>query len=149
MLDLLTPRYKLPLLAVGQAQKELFHNEAIILLDYLAQPVVQSLAANPETLSPGDGDAWIVGASATGEFLGHDGEIALWTGGGWRFILCWQGMSVLREDLQALAVLTENGWESQPNIIDPTGGNVIDIEARTAVASILSALRAGKLIADI
>ena len=40
MTDPITPRFGLPLLAPGQAAKELTHNEALSLLDLLVQPVV-------------------------------------------------------------------------------------------------------------
>lgn len=34
-----TPRWTLPLLAAGQAQKEMTHNEALSLLDLIVHPV--------------------------------------------------------------------------------------------------------------
>lgn len=38
-----TARLKLPFLVPGQAQKELFHNEALQIIDMLVQPVVASV----------------------------------------------------------------------------------------------------------
>ena len=43
-MTLQTDRLSLPLLAVAQAQKEATHNEALVLIDALVQPVVVSVA---------------------------------------------------------------------------------------------------------
>jgi hypothetical protein len=52
----------------------------------LWQEEILSLVSTPP-VSPTDGDRHIVGQSATGDWLGHDGEIATWdaTGSAWTF----------------------------------------------------------------
>ncbi len=100
-----TPRLGLPYLVAGQAQKEVTHNEALNLLDVLGQATAASRSSSAPPADPAEGDVHIVGAGATGDWSGHDGEIAAYYGG-WQFILpragwrCWvvdEG-AVLRHD---------------------------------------------------
>lgn len=46
-----TPRLALPMLQPGQAQKEMFHNEALALLDLATQAVVEAVGVDAP---PGD-----------------------------------------------------------------------------------------------
>ena len=64
-------------------------NDALQLLDALAQLTVESrtLTTPPATTSGDVGKRWIVAASATGDWAGHDGDIALCTAAGlWRYL---------------------------------------------------------------
>lgn len=159
-------RLGLPLLAAGQAQKEVTHNEALALADMLIQPVVQSVAPASVPATPAAGECWIVGSSATGAWSGHDGELACWTGGGWRFAAAFEGMRIWSLADGVFVHRTATAWDTGQEHVDalfvrgekvvgergaaianPTGGSVVDGEARTAVASILGALRAHGLIA--
>jgi Protein of unknown function (DUF2793) len=80
-----TDRLSLPLLVAGQAQKEVTHNEALTLIDFLAQPVVVAVAPVSVPAAPTLGQSWIVGAAPTGAWAGKAAHIASWTSGGWRF----------------------------------------------------------------
>ena len=68
-----TARFALPLLHAGQAQKELFHNEALVLADGLLQPCVEALGLDTPPPSPAPGQCWIVGDSPTGAWAGFGG----------------------------------------------------------------------------
>ncbi|MBX6328562.1 MAG: DUF2793 domain-containing protein [Pseudolabrys sp.] len=78
-----TPRFALPAIEAAQAQKHVTHNEALALIDALLQLCVESrtLAAPPE--APADGACYIPAAGASGAWSGWDGQIALFSGGGW------------------------------------------------------------------
>jgi len=161
-----TDRLALPLLAAGQAQKELSHNEALLLLDIGSQPVVESadLATPPST--PVAGQCWIVAPSATGDWTGKDGALAGWTAGGWRFLtpgVGWRAWVVdrgleMRFDGSAWidGNVRDDGYyvmgdrviaARQPAIADPGGGSTVDNEARATIAAVLAALRTHGLIA--
>lgn len=90
-----TPRYKLPLLAIGQAQKELFHNEALILLDFLIHPIVSAKHADlffadvNETVVFRNGD-WIYNGAIAGPVGGSTIDI--------------EGRQVIESMLEALRI---------------------------------------------
>jgi hypothetical protein len=154
-----TERLKLPYLAVAQAQKEMTHNEALALLDVAVQPVVQSVAPSTVPASPVAGQCWIVGPAPTGEWAGRPGALAAWTVGGWRFVAPFEGMTVWSVADGMNARRSGSGWivgqvavvklfvagqqvvgARCPAIAAPTGGAVVDIQARVAVVTMLDAL---------
>ncbi|MGJ3648028.1 DUF2793 domain-containing protein [Sphingomonas sp. GlSt437] len=162
-----TSRLALPLLQAGQAQKELYHNEALALLDLTVAAAVESVGLDSPPASPTFGQCWIIGDAPTGDWSGHANALAGWTEGGWRFVTPRAGLSAwstadavfCRFDGIRWAVgdvpirrLTAGGVQvvgsQQPGIESPTGGTVVDPEARTAIAAILAALRRHGLIAS-
>ncbi|HEY9092187.1 DUF2793 domain-containing protein [Parasphingorhabdus sp.] len=153
MTSLKTPRFGLPLLAVGQAHKELFHNDALLLLDFLINPVVQAVADDPDLLSPAEGDCWLVGTSPVSGWSGHAGEIAGWSAGGWHFIKPQKSMKILilsgDANEKGSAIYDGTGWQHIPQISAPTGGTTVDSEARLAIDSILGLFRTLRILPEI
>ena len=82
-----TPLIGLPLLEASQAQKHVTHNEALLLLDAVLHLAVISRVLAAPPASPGEGDRYLVAASATGAWLGHSGHIAFREAGSWRFAI--------------------------------------------------------------
>jgi hypothetical protein len=82
-----TPLIALPLLEAAQAQKHVTHNEALLAIDALLHLAVISRAINVPPATPADGDRYLVAAGATGEWLGHVGQIAYREAGSWRFAI--------------------------------------------------------------
>lgn len=78
-----TPRFALPVIEAAQAQKHVTHNEALALIDALIQLCVESrtLATPPDT--PTEGACYIPASGASGAWSGWEGQIALFSGGGW------------------------------------------------------------------
>lgn len=75
----------LPLLITqSQARKDLASNEIDIVLAAYRQ--VLSASETDPPASPSNGDAYIVAATATGVWAGHEDEIAYWFNGAWRFV---------------------------------------------------------------
>ena len=74
-------RLRLPLLIPGQGQKDITHNEALVSLDLLVQPVVQSRTTQqpPETVA--EGACWLVPEGAGGPGAGRRIRSPA---GGWR-----------------------------------------------------------------
>jgi len=81
-----TPRLNLPLIHSGQAQKEITHNEALVLLDILLNSVVQEIGIEvpPNTIEAGL--LFVIGINPEGEFANHQNEIALKLEHSWRFV---------------------------------------------------------------
>jgi hypothetical protein len=145
MSDWETANLKLPLLAAGQAQKEWTHNEALTLVDALLPRVVEGVADTPPE-APAAGACWIVGAGAAGDWAGQAGRLACWTQGGWRFVAVPEGWAVWRRDRRLCARFATEGWTVGDAIADPSGGTVVDGEARAALTAVLAALRAHGLV---
>ncbi len=161
-----TARLGLPLLHAGQAQKEMDHNEALLRLDLAVQPVVISIGRNDPPDAPETGECWVVGSDPVGAWAGRAHAVAGWTQGGWRFLTAIAGLSVSRRSDGMPARFDGNTWvagalqgsalflggvqvvsERCAAIADPNGGGMIDAEARTALVSVLAALRDHGLIA--
>lgn len=154
-----TPRFAIPLLIPGQAQKELYHNEALAVLDIALHAAVEGNPLTDPPASPASGRSWIVGAPASGSWAGKDGNLACWTDGGWRFVPPITGMAVwnktegywIRYDGTAwndgglnVAMLTIGGQQvvgaRQPAVPSPSGGATIDSEARAAIGALIATL---------
>lgn len=82
-----TPRLSLPLLAAGQAQKHVTHNDALIRLDGLIHLTVDSRTLAAPPASPTALSAYIVPAGGSGAFAGRTDQIALFEDGGWTFLV--------------------------------------------------------------
>lgn len=167
MNDQISARLGLPLLQVGQAQKELSHNEALTLLDFAVQPVVEAVGLNAPPQNPDPGTCWLVGSTPSGAWTGSPNAIAGWTSGGWRFLAARDGMTAWSRADATYVRFDGSRWrvgemagsrvlvagrpvvgEQQPAIAAATGGTVIDSEARTSLAAVLAALRSHGLIAS-
>jgi Protein of unknown function (DUF2793) len=149
MPDNLSARHQFPFLGTGQAQKEITHNEALVLIDALLHPSVQSeLPAPPAVIAEADnGKTWLIGTGASGAWAGKAGQIAHWTGGSWRYLAPQNGMRIWNIAFQVESHYINGQWAIMPAIAAPNGGTVIDIEARNAIASILQMLRTSGVIA--
>lgn len=160
-------RFALPFLQPGQAQKEMFHNEALAIVDAVLHPVVRTVGDDTPPLAPEQGQCWIIGAAPTGDWAGQGGRIAAWTAGGWRFAAPVSGMAAWLVDANVWALYDGSAWrvgllpatalhidgqqvvgEQQAAIVDPKGGSTVDDEARGAISTILGALRSHGLIAS-
>lgn len=79
------------------------------------QPPVDDLSVNTPPGSPSVGDRVIVGDSPTGDFVGHAGEIAQWSGSAWVFTTPREGSVVYVADetklYQQTATSTPWTWE--------------------------------------
>lgn len=149
MSDLLqSARWKLPLLAVGQMQKEVTHNEALALVDALIAPVVEASGVNDPPVAPLTGQSWLVGTAPTGAWIGAAQHLACWTSGGWRLIAPRAGQTVR---LAAGAVVRFDGsaWINPGNVAAPAGGPIVDNEARAAIAALIAELRLQGLLEQI
>ena len=111
-----TPKLHLPLIAAQQAQKHVTHNEALTTLDALVQASVKDRDLNAPPASPVEGDIYIVAASASGDWAGHEGELAEFRNGGWVFHAPREGWRVWVEDEDKLLAFDAAAW------VNVTGG---------------------------
>jgi len=160
-----TPRHRLPYIIAGQAQKELTHNEALALIDAVANASAVSIGLNTPPAAPVSGQCWITGSAPEGVWTGQAQALACWTEGGWRFVAPRPGMHVWVEDQQLRAVRDDSSWKvgdvrgqtfsvSGQQVVGargaavqtPSGGAVQDLEARTALSNLIARLVAHGLI---
>lgn len=134
-----TPRFSLPLLFAGQAQKEFFVNEAHVLIDVLMHMSVMGLASTPPS-TPAEGECWLVDATPVGEWAGHIDSIAFFAAGAWNFLNPVPGMRVFNIS-QGQYHLFDGTWNAAGAVAIPTGGATVDTEARQAIEGLLSALQ--------
>lgn len=160
-----TRRFELPFILPGQAQKELFHNEALVRIDLALHPAVEGAPAGEPPPGPAEGQCWIVAEPADGDWEGRAGQLAMWTEGGWRFVapapgtiawnkaaglpLLWDGAQ-WREGSLVCAGLIINGVQvvgaRQAAVPSPSGGTIIDAEARASINALTAALMSHGLI---
>lgn len=162
-----TARLALPLLQPGQAQKEMFHNEALTRIDLCLQGAIIANGENHPPADPQPGEAWIIGDTPDGDWAGRALQIAGWTTGGWRYVAPLAGMTLWfpaqkcfvqydghtwREGEVAARQLVIDGEKvvgtRQGAIADPSGGAVVDVEAREVIGAVLEALRQHGLVAS-
>ncbi|MFM9934755.1 MAG: DUF2793 domain-containing protein [Novosphingobium sp.] len=140
-----SPRFGLPLLFAGQSQKEITVNEAVLCADTLLHPAVEGLAATVPA-APSAGQCWIVGSGGTGVFAGQTDRIAAWSEGGWRFLAPRDGLRAYDISASAHRIYAGGEWRLAAAPPAPSGGTVIDSQARTAIAAIIAALRNAGII---
>lgn len=158
-------RFALPLIMPGQAQKELFHNEALAAIDAALHAAVEGAPQAAPPAAPVEGQCWLVGPDATGAWTGRDGSLAVWTSGGWRFVAPQPGMCAWDAAAGVPRRWTDGGWNAgevaaaaimvggqqvvgarQPDVPSPSGGTIIDAEGRAAIEAITVALKTHGLI---
>ena len=125
-----TTRLKLPFIAAAQAQKHVTHNEALLALDVLVQAAVLDRDMNIPPASPAKGDAYIVAATATGDWAGHEGDIAAWVDGVWRFHAPAKGWRAWVADEDALYIHDGAAWTKfEPGVatVNPVPGGKLGI----------------------
>ena len=100
----------LPYIAPSQAQKHVTYNSAIKLLDVLVQTSAGSRFLTAPPIGAVAGDSYIVGDGATGDWLGQDRNLTVFTGDFWDFYVPKTGWRVWVEAEGAEAVFDGTDW---------------------------------------
>lgn len=129
----------LPYLMPSQAQKHVTHNEALVLLDAIVQLAVSDRDRKTPPIDPQEGQRHIVALDAEGEWVGHDGEIACYLDGGWRYLQPKEGWLAWSEGDEKLYVRRLDDWRSFAETLATLGINATpDTYNRVVVASAAS-----------
>lgn len=160
-----TPRLALPFLSAGQAQKEFFHNEALQTADLLIGAAVEEPPRASPPASPVLGACYILASAPTDAWAGKSQCLAGFTTGGWRLISPFEGLAAYVRSTSTWAAYRAGAWEfgllrgasvviggqqvvgsrASP-IASASGGTTVDVEARSAIDQILTAMRQHGLI---
>ncbi len=125
------------------------YNEALQALEMLILPMIEEPPRTTPPASPVLGSCYVVAAGPSGAWAGKAHCLATYTGGGWRFVTPSDGMSAYVRSSGTRAIYLEGAWElSGGPIASPSGGTTLDIEARSAIDQILTALRQHGLVAS-
>ncbi len=162
-----TQRLALPLLAAGQAQKEVTHNEALVVLDALVHGCCALGPANVAPAEPEMGFSYLCGDIPTGAWSGRAKNVAYWSDNGWRFSVPVEGQQLHDRGTGRTWRYASGQWSlgvahvaevrvsgvkvlgaQQLPVANIAGGSVVDIEARNALGQVLAALRNHGLISS-
>lgn len=160
-------RYALPFIQMGQAQKEIAHNEAVARIDTLLHLTVESLSISVPPAYPALGVSWIVGAGAVGAWNQQSGNIASYDGFGWHYLLPREGCLAWVADGAHFAVWTNGAWQSaafhplagrirlkqqtlttEAGSADTASIALVDAQARNDIANMLRALQKAGILLD-
>ena len=161
----LSARFSLPFILPGQAQKEAWHNEALARIDAALHAAVEQGPLTTPPADPEDGQCWIVADGATGEWADRVDALACRTAGGWRFVAPVPGMLAWNLDLGCWLHWSGTAWSDGslptsaltiagqqvvgprlPDVPSPSGGTIIDAEARAAIDALIATLKSHGLI---
>lgn len=106
-----TPKLILPMVALGQANGEITHNDALTLIDAMLHLAVEEPPTNTPPGSPVDGQVWITGAAPTGVWDGEANKVAVYYAG-WRFIPLFAGLQVWDKSLNIMQVWNGSAWQT-------------------------------------
>lgn len=107
-----TPRWDLPLLMAGQAQKEISHNEALLAIDRLLHLVVHDRTSCAPPVGARAGDAVIIGTEPTGTWAGSAGMLASFDGIGWTLVTPRAGCLAWIRNEAILVVFHADAWRT-------------------------------------
>lgn len=139
---------------------------ALAVVDFIVRGSVEGAPVAAPPSSPVIGTFYRVATGASGAFAGHEGELAGWTAGGWRFVAPVEGVHLTERGSGVELAYLGGAWTSGSvraskvviggikvlgargsAIAEPSGGAVVDAQARLAVGQILAALRTHGLVA--
>lgn len=117
-----SPDLGIPFIDQQQAQPEVTHNEALLLLQALTNGVIDRAVDTP-AVGPTIGDSYIIGAAPTGAWAGRANCVTIWSGTAWDFIpgenssgtpitmgARQEGMRVWVRDEDALYIWSGSAW---------------------------------------
>ncbi len=134
-----TYNLSLPLLAAAQAQKHVTVNEALAILDSVAQMRVVSAALTAPPGAPADGEAYIVPTGASGAWEGQQTAVAVHANGGWIFLPARAGWEAWDESTGRRLFFDGTAWRAAQAVSAPGGaltlGQVLEVDHALANAA--------------
>lgn len=129
----------LPLLFPGQAQKEFFVNQSLVVIDALLQQGVSESRTVPPA-DPSEGQCFRILSGAGEEWAGHEHEIAVSVADAWHFVAPAAGMRFFDRGA-GVFLHYDGGWQTATEPAVPDTGTTVDAEVRAALGELIEALR--------
>lgn len=128
-----TPLLGMTELVEGQASADVAVNNAIRILESVHTLEDTGLDTPPG--SPAEGDAHFIIATATGAWAGKEGQVALYSGGGWEYYTPFDGQLVLVKSVSSLY-----RFNSTPALVAVNfSGTVVDMGTGSGTQTIATA----------
>jgi len=105
-----TPRLAMPYIEADQDSAYITHNEALALLDLMSNMTMEDRDLSAPPGSPALSSLYYVKATASGDWTGHDGEMAVYTVSGWRFFALSEGMNFWIKDEDVRVTWNGSAW---------------------------------------
>lgn len=119
-----TSQFGLPLLSQGQAQKSVSMNEALSIIDAVAQLRIQSGSNVSPPPASQEGEAFYVPQGAVGAWSGQAGKIAVFCNTGWRFVTPKVGWQAFNVELGTNQLFDGSDWLNSTLAATPTGSAI-------------------------
>ena len=88
---------------------------------------------------------WVFGPAATGAWSGQAGKIAAWQSGNWLFFAPRDGMRLLNR-ASGQEIRYNGNWKIANRPALPTGGTIVDAEARSVISALIASLTTAGVI---
>lgn len=122
----------------------MYLNESLARIDALLHGAVEAQTATPPA-TPLEGQCWLVASGATGVWSGHADKLASFQQGQWLFQAPRDGLRLFNR-ATGQEVLYFGSWKTPAKPAVPSGGTVIDTQARTAIAALIDSLVAAGVL---
>jgi Protein of unknown function (DUF2793) len=99
-----------PLMAAGQSQKHVTHNEALLVLDDLVQLVVEASGVINPPASASEGARFLLGSAPVGLWAGRGGQIASWRNNSWTYHQPATGWTAFARDISQPLIFDGVNW---------------------------------------
>ena len=120
-----TAHLALPLVMPAQAQKHVTVNEALARIDAAVHLRVVSATVQAPPEIADEGQSYLVPPDATGAWQGLAGQIAVWSNGGWIYLLPKAGWRAWDESRPGHLMFDGTGWVRDAVVVSGSGAGLI------------------------
>ena len=107
-----TPRFALPYIQAAQAQKEVTHNEALLMVDALVSLSLEDRHLSAPPVSPQNGQVWFINGAGSGAWNGQSNKLAHCDSGQWYFYVVPDGLRAWIKDEAGYFVYSGGSWSA-------------------------------------
>lgn len=107
-----TPRFALPYIQASQAQKEVTHNEALLMVDALVSLSLEDRHLSAPPVSPQNGQVWFINGAGSGAWSGQSNKLAHYDSGQWYFYVIPDGLRAWIKDEAGYFVYSGGSWSA-------------------------------------
>jgi hypothetical protein len=107
-----TPRFAFPYIQASQAQKEVTHNEALLMVDALVSLSLEDRHLSAPPVSPQNGQVWFINGAGSGAWSGQSNKLAHYDSGQWYFYVIPDGLRAWIKDEAGYFVYSGGSWSA-------------------------------------